>query len=129
MNEWDSFNGFGQQSPFGGFFQDMPLFFKIFAFIIIGFIAYAIIKSLKIWMSNNESPLITIRCVAVTKRTSVRGGAGNSSASTSYYVTFQFDDGERLELQVRDRDYGLIVEGDCGELTYQGTRFKDFDRN
>ncbi|ASA21066.1 DUF2500 family protein [Paenibacillus donghaensis] len=32
------------------------------------------------------------------------------------------------ELQVESKVYGLIVEGDYGEITYQGTRFKDFRR-
>lgn len=27
-----------------------------------------------------------------------------------------------------DQEYSLIVEGDRGELSYQGARFKGFDR-
>lgn len=44
-------------------------------------------------------------------------------------LPLEFADGSRLELQVRDQDFGLIVEGDRGELLYQGTRFKSFNRD
>jgi hypothetical protein len=58
----------------------------------------------------------------------VSGGSGDSSASTSYYATFEFEDRNRLELGVGREQFGYIVEGDQGTLTYQGTRFKDFSR-
>lgn len=128
MNEWDSFNNFDQRSLFESFIYEMPLFFKIFALLIIGIFVFVILKMIRVWMTNNASPLISASCTVVTKRSEVWGGSGDSSASTSYYVTFQFDDGTRLELQVINRDYGMIVEGDRGELLYQGTRFKEFKR-
>ena len=55
------------------------------------------------------------------------GGMHNRS-STTYYATFQFDSGDRLELCVSGREYGLLAEGDVGELTFQGTRYLGFDR-
>lgn len=128
MNEWDSFNNFDQRSLFESFIHEMPLLFKIFALLFIAFFAFIIIKMLKVWLSNNASPLISASCTAVTKRSEVWGGSGDTSASTSYYVTFQFDDGSRIEFQVMNRDFGLIVEGDRGEILYQGTRFKEFKR-
>lgn len=128
MSEWQHFNDFDQRSFFGSFIHEMPLFFKLFALLILCFIAFVIIKSVSIWMSNNASPLIKESCTAVTKRTEVWGGSGDSRANTSYFVTFQFDSGSRLELQVKAQEYGLIVEGDRGLLAYQGTRFKGFDR-
>ncbi|MCE3200549.1 DUF2500 family protein [Paenibacillus sonchi] len=33
-----------------------------------------------------------------------------------------------MELMVPDKEFGLIVEGDQGQLSYQGTRFKGFVR-
>ncbi|MGM1019876.1 MAG: DUF2500 family protein [Bacillota bacterium] len=39
-----------------------------------------------------------------------------------------FDGGERKELEVKDRDFGMIVIGDRGELRYKGTRFLEFVR-
>ncbi|MDH6426852.1 MULTISPECIES: DUF2500 domain-containing protein [unclassified Paenibacillus] len=129
MSEWQDFNGFDERSFFGSFIHEMPLFFRLFALLFLGLFVFIIVKSVRIWMSNNASPLIKANCTAVTKRTEVWGGSGESRANTSYYVTFEFADGSRLELQVRDQDFGLIVEGDRGELLYQGTRFKSFNRD
>ena len=52
-----------------------------------------------------------------------------TSTSTHYYVTFQFDSGDRLELHVPGREYGMMAEGDVGDLTFQGTRYLGFDRH
>lgn len=56
------------------------------------------------------------------------GGSGDFSASTYYYITFEFDGGERMELEVKDTDFGMIVIGDRGKLHYKGTRFLEFVR-
>ena len=53
---------------------------------------------------------------------------GHTSASTTYYVTFEVASGDRMELRLQGHEYGLIVEGDRGELTFQGTRFLGFTR-
>lgn len=47
---------------------------------------------------------------------------------TSYYVTFQVDSGDRMELYVSGSEYGVLAEGDKGQLTFQGTRYLTFDR-
>ena len=56
-------------------------------------------------------------------------GGMHTSTSTHYYVTFQFDSGDRLELHVPGREYGMMAEGDVGDLTFQGTRYLGFDRH
>ena len=53
---------------------------------------------------------------------------GHTSTSTTYYVTFEVCSGDRMELRLQGHEYGLIVEGDRGELTFQGTRFLGFTR-
>jgi hypothetical protein len=40
----------------------------------------------------------------------------------------QISDHSRKEFQVGSNHFGLIVSGDEGELTYQGTRFSEFKR-
>ncbi len=111
-----------------GFFSGMPIFFIIVAGIIISGFAYAIIKGITSWSTNNAAEIVTQRCKVVDKRTEVWGGSGDSSAKTNYYITYEFEDHTRKELHVRDNYYGLITVGDQGELTYQGTRFKEFLR-
>lgn len=55
-------------------------------------------------------------------------GAGHTTRSTTYYAAFEFDGGDRMELRLSGRAYGLLAEGDAGLLTFQGTRFLDFQR-
>lgn len=80
------------------------------------------------WGKNNNSPQLTVNATIVTKRTSVYGGSGDSSASTSYYVTFQVESGDRMEFHVKGSDYGMLAEGDTGRLSFQGTRYLGFER-
>ncbi|AKG34550.1 DUF2500 domain-containing protein [Paenibacillus durus] len=128
MSEWTGVATFEQPSAFELFWHDMPVFFKIFLLVFFSIIIYVIFKGIKQWMANNASEVLTVSCTVVAKRFRVSGGSGDSSASTNYYVTFETPSGDRLELGVPDRLYGLIVEGDRGDLTYQGTRFKGFER-
>ena len=55
-------------------------------------------------------------------------GAHHHHTSTSYYVTFQVESGDRMEFHVPDQEYGYLVEGDRGRLTFQGTRYLGFAR-
>jgi len=121
---YDNIGGFMFGAPSG--FQ---VFFGIMFALAIGVFAYIIIKNFGTWIRNNQSEVLSRPCKVVAKRQHVWGGAGDSSAHTNYYVTFEFEDGQRLELPVRANQFGLIAEGDIGVLTYQGTRFLDFVRN
>ena len=111
------------------------MFVLVFGIVIVMFIVTAV-KGIGTWHKNNNSPRLTVEATVVSKRqnTTVHhhrdsntGGMHNSS-STTYYATFQFDSGDRLELCVSGREYGLLAEGDVGELTFQGTRYLGFDR-
>ena len=122
--------GFLDSFLFGGGFQ--ILFFLIFALVIGLFIATAV-RGIRQWPRNNNSPRLTVDAAVVAKRTEVshhhHSGAGNAhytTSSTWYYVTFQVESGDRLELPVSGREYGLLVEGDRGCLTFQGTRYLGF---
>lgn len=87
---------------------------------------------------NNHSPRLTVSAVVVSRRTKVShhshanaGDAGDgyhTTSSTWYYVTFQFASGDRMEFPVDGSEYGMLVEGDEGELTFQGTRYLGFER-
>lgn len=110
------------------------IFIAVFAFVIIGIIVSAV-KGAAQFRHNNASPILTVECVAVAKRTNVthHHHAGNDTmldtTSTDYYVTFQVESGDRMELKVSGREYGMIAEGDSGKLTFQGTRYKGFVRS
>jgi hypothetical protein len=44
------------------------------------------------------------------------------------YVTFEVESGDRMEFHVAGHEYGMLIEGDTGNLTFQGTRYLGFDR-
>ena len=53
----------------------------------------------------------------------------DTSTFTSYYVTFQVEIGDRMEFEVDGSDYGLLMQGDIGKLSFQGTRYLGFERS
>ena len=112
------------------------LFFTLF-FIVLGFIIFYIARNILIWHRNNNSPRLTVDADVVTKRMSVTNRRHNelthehgyyTTSSTTYYVTFQVESGDRMELSVSGQEYGMLAEGDRGKLTFQGTRYLSFER-
>ena len=108
----------------------MPRIIFIGFFIVFGTILF---RSLKEWNTNNHSPRLTVPATVVAKRANVSHhhhgtDTMHSHSSTSYYVTFQVDSGDRMELHMSGQEYGLLVEGDRGQLTFQGTRYLGFER-
>ncbi|GAA4859831.1 hypothetical protein GCM10023310_43830 [Paenibacillus vulneris] len=115
-----------------GFSGSPPIFdamFVIVPLLIIGTLVFIIVKGLTTWASNNAAEVVHVPARVVSKRLEVSGGSGDTSSTTSYFVTFEFEDGRRIELRVRGSIHGLLVEGDYGKLNYQGTRFNDFQRD
>ncbi|MDR6997795.1 DUF2500 domain-containing protein [Neobacillus niacini] len=89
---------------------------------------FTIIKGITQWNKNNHSPKLNVNALVVGKRTAVRGG-GERRAFSEYFVTFEVESSDRMELEVKDADYSMLVEGDFGELAFQGTRFLGFIRS
>ena len=110
------------------------MFFLVF-FLVLGTILLNLVRGVSQWNRNNHSPRLTVEATVVTKRSDVShhhhqnaGGTGHTASTTTYYVTFQVDSGDRMELTVGGADYGQLVEGDRGKLTFQGTRYLGFQR-
>ena len=117
-----------------GFVLFRIMFILAFVLVIGMFLVFAV-KGIAQWNQNNHSPRLTVPAVIVAKRTNVtrhhHGGAGghhHHHTSTSYYVTFQFGGGDRMELLVSGSEYGMHIEGDQGDLSFQGTRYLGFER-
>lgn len=116
------------------------VFSLMFSFVFILVFVTAIVTIIRIistWNKNNKAPRLTVDAVVTSKREEVthrhhHSGVNNemlyTTSSTSYYVTFQFESGDRLELLVQGYDYSMIAEGDRGKLSFQGTRFLGFER-
>lgn len=99
--------------------------------VVLGLILFQATKSFAEWSNNNSLPVQTVPARVVAKRAATNGSvSANSggSVSTTYYATFELDSGHRLEFPQDGKGYGLLVEGDVGDLTYQGTRYHGFRR-
>lgn len=83
---------------FGGGFE--VVFFLMF-FLVSGIILLTFIKGIMQWNKNNHSPRLTVDATVVSRR---------------------------MELQVNGSEYGMLVEGDRGRLSFQGTRYLGFER-
>lgn len=110
-------------------FSIISMLFPIFFILIFGIILFTFFKGIKQWNYNNKQPKLNVDAFVVSKRTQVRGGGNNSHASTRYFVTFQVESGDRMELMVHGSEYGMLAEGDFGELIFQGTRYHGFTRS
>ena len=121
-------------------FSIVPVFiFIIFAIVIVGIITTAV-RGVSQWSKNNASPRLTVEAAVVGKRIDVthhqHANAGDqtgahgyhTTSSTSYYVTFQVESGDRMEFSVGGAEYGMLIEGDRGRLSFQGTRYLGFER-
>ncbi|MBQ8767755.1 MAG: DUF2500 domain-containing protein [Clostridia bacterium] len=112
----------------------MEVIFGIFFVVFFGVFIYNVVMNIAQWHKNNQSPRLSVDATVVTKRSHTshshhhHDGHTHTSSSTSYYVTFQVQSGDRMELEVKSYDYGMLVEGDFGVLTFQGTRFLGFER-
>lgn len=111
-----------------------PVLFLVMFAVVIGMFAVTALRGLKQWNVNNHSPRLTVPAQVISKRTQVghhHGGTGvhdHGHSYTRYYVTFEVESGDRMELQVTGQESGLLVEGDRGQLTFQGTRYLGFVR-
>lgn len=128
------YGGFGAFGVFG------IMFAIVFVMVMIIFIVN-IVRGIGTWSKNNNSPRLTVAAEIVSKRIDVKhhncanagdstGAHGFSSASSTwYYVTFQVDSGDRMEFSVSGSEYGMLVKGDKGKLSFQGTRYLSFERS
>lgn len=109
----------------------MEIMFYLVFFLVISIFIATFVRMIGEWISNNNSPRLSVDSTIVAKRDQVhrtRSSSGHTHRSYSYHITFQFESGDRLELRVPSHEYGLLVEGDVGKLTFQGTRYISFER-
>lgn len=121
---------------FGFGFDLFQIMFSLVFFLVVGMFVVMAVKGIREWNKNNHSPRLTVPATVVAKRTNVshhhhnHGGTGmhHTTHSTTYYVTFQVESGDRMELHVAGHEFGMLIEGDRGNLSFQGTRYLGFER-
>lgn len=111
------------------YFDPFSLMFSIFPLIVIVLFVVVVVRGLREWSRNNASPRLSVPATVVTKRRAHHHNASTHTSSTTYYATFQFESGDRLELRLPWHDAGMIAEGDHGILHFQGTHYLGFDRD
>lgn len=120
-----------------------PMIFTLAMLIIGAGFIIMMVKGVGEWHSNNQSPRLTVDAVLVAKRTHTQahhhhhgtggvagmaGAGGHTTHTTRYYATFQVESGDRMEFSVGGSEYGMLAEGDRGQLQFQGTRYLGFER-
>ena len=117
-----------------GFHAFEGMFTLVFV-LVIGLFIYAVVQAIARKQKNDASPRLTVLARVVSRRQEVTHHARNmndgvyhTSSTTRYFVTFQVESGDRMELELDGSDFGMLAEGDEGRLSFQGTRFLDFQR-
>ena len=121
--------GFG----FDFMFTFVPIMTKLIFGLVFGVIVASLIRSGKQWHKNNQSPQLTVDARVIAKRHDISrhhsvGEHHHYHTTNTYFVTFEVESGDRMELQLQGHEYGLLIEGDKGRLTFQGTRYLGFER-
>lgn len=118
-----------------------PIVFFVVFVMVLGTFIMTMAKGLSTWNKNNHSPRLTVEAEVTAKRMNVthhrHANGGDISgahgftdmSSTQYFVTFQVESGDRMELSVSGPEYGMLAEGDTGRLSFQGTRYLGFERD
>jgi hypothetical protein len=89
------------------------------------FMIYLVGRSVEAQARLRSLPIQSALAKVVAKRSEVRG---YKRFYTRHFATFEFKDGQRAELETSGPDFGLLVEGDYGKITYQGREFRGFER-
>ena len=108
----------------------MDFMFNLVFILFIGVFIFVFVKSISEWVKNNNSPRLSVTAKIVDKQmvTHHHRSNGHHHHSHTCHVTFEVESGDRMALQVPRTEYGLLVEGDEGKLSFQGTRYLGFER-
>lgn len=98
------------------------MFVLVFSLVCFVFIVI-FIKLLSYGRKNKREPRLTVLATVVEKRMIY-----SRSMYSNFYATFEVESGDRMVLYLEENEFGLLVEGDRGLLTFQGDRFCDFKR-
>ena len=113
-----------------------PIFVGIIFIIIFIGIIVSLFSGLRQWKKNEDSPRLSVPAIVKIKRTNVTRhshhhhdhNSHSHRSSTTYFITFEFESGDRSEFHISGKEYGMLAEGDIGTLTFQGARYIDFTR-
>ena len=104
----------------------MELFVVLFFILFFAVLAKNIVQFFK----NEASPRLTVpaKIVDMRRKTHHHHSNGHHHHTHTYHVTFEVESGDRMELKVSRNEYGMLVVGDSGRVSFQGTRYLGFER-
>ena len=120
-------------------YDTMDLIVPILIIAAIAVIILAFFKSMKEINDNKKAPLLSVPAKVSGKRTDIikrnQPNAGDLSGAhgytvvmnTTYYVSFEIEDGERKEFIVDHSIYNTLLEETKGTLSFKGTKFISFE--
>ena len=101
-------------------------------FVVLFFILFfaVIAKNVGQWFKNENSPRLTVpaKIVDMRRHTHHHHSNGHHHHTHTYHVTFEVESGDRMELKVSRNEYGMLVVGDSGRVSFQGTRYLGFEQ-
>lgn len=118
---------FGPSGPVDAMFAGIPSMIGLVFVAILALTIFGLFRKAQRFAANSAQPEQTVTARVLDKRSATHGD-GNGPVTTTYHVTFEKLDGVRLELRLPHREFGLVIEGDQGQLTHQGTWFRRFER-
>jgi hypothetical protein len=107
-------------SPNG--FSLVPLLVAVAGIVMVGLVFLPLILYIRQWTQNNNSTILTVDAKVMVKRAILL------RTQVHYYVTFEIADGKQKEFNVSGKEYDMLTEGDVGRVSFQGTRYKGFER-
>lgn len=105
-----------------------PIIFFIVPVVMLGAVGIGVFKTMSRTARYRSAPLDRRPAIVVDERVKVSGGGKNSSATTSYYATLEFEDGLRREFSVGSRLAGSIAQGDAGVAFLKHDHLAAFER-
>ena len=103
---------------------------ELFGILFFNLFFSVVAKGIAQWIENENAPRLTVpaKIVDMRRKTHHHSSSGHHHHTHSYHVTFEVESGDRMELRVTRLEYGTLVIGDKGRLSFQGTRYLGFDR-
>lgn len=78
------------------------------------------------WQRDRNAPRLCVGADVVSKRSDRHILPDDPPINGDYFVTFEMESGDRMELRLPGHDFRRIAEGDFGRLTFQGSRYIAF---
>lgn len=105
------------------------ILFRLICVLGVGIVIAKCIGHCLQWNHNQQSPKVTVYAAVASKRTSIiyLSETDHHHTSRNYFVSFEVANGDQMEFRVSGPEYRMMTEGNEGMLSFQGTRYLEFE--